>query len=50
MDAQEEKATKLAEQSAAELIEVLPDPVADIVPYDGADAAMKAETQKTKMR
>ncbi len=43
MDAQEEKATKLAEQMKADLVEVLPDPVADIVPYDGADAALKAE-------
>ena len=46
MDAQTEKATKLAEETAADLIEVLPDPVADIVPYDAADAAQKAEIDR----
>ena len=30
MDAQTEKATKLAEETAAELVEILPDPVADL--------------------
>jgi len=34
----EDKATRLAEQTAAEIVEVLPDPVADIVPYDAAGA------------
>ena len=37
----EEKATKLAEEATA-LVEVLPDPVADIVPYEGADPDEKA--------
>ena len=41
MDTQEAKATQLAEESAA-LVEVLPDPVADIVPYDAANAEEKA--------
>jgi len=34
----EDKATKLAEQAAAEIVEVLPEPVANIVPYDAAVA------------
>ena len=34
----EEKAVKLAEAASTELIEVLADPVADIVPYEAADA------------
>jgi len=38
----EEKATKLAEQTAAEIVEVLPEPVADIVPYDAAGAEERA--------
>ena len=32
----EEKAAKLAEEAATELVEVLPEPVANIVPYDQA--------------
>lgn len=46
MDAQTEKATKLAEEAAAEIVEVLPDPVADLVPYDAADAEQKAEIDR----
>ena len=42
----EEKATKLAEQTKAEIIEVLPEPSADIVPYDAADATAKAEIDR----
>ena len=38
----EEKAAKLAEEAATDLIEVLPEPVANIVPYDQADADEKA--------
>ncbi|MEM1297956.1 MAG: toxic anion resistance protein [Pseudomonadota bacterium] len=40
----EQKATALAEESA-QLIEVLPEPVADLVPYEGADDAQKAEIE-----
>ncbi|MEO1492854.1 MAG: toxic anion resistance protein [Pseudomonadota bacterium] len=45
MDATQEKATKIAEQTKEELVDVLPEPVADVVPYDAADAAQKAEIQ-----
>ena len=41
MDTVEAKATKLAEESA-QLVEVMPDPVADIVPYDAASAEERA--------
>ncbi|MEM6623036.1 MAG: toxic anion resistance protein [Pseudomonadota bacterium] len=46
MDATQEKATALAEQTKAELVEVLPDPVADIVPYEGADPTTKSEIDR----
>ena len=46
MDATQEKATKLAELSEAELIAALPEPVADIVPYEGASEELKVEIEK----
>ncbi len=45
MDTTQEKATALAEQSK-ELVEVLADPVADLVPYEGADPETKAEIDR----
>ena len=41
MDTQEAK-VKVLEQEAAELVEVMPEPVADIVPYDAANAEERA--------
>ena len=41
----EDKATALAEETKT-LVEVLPEPVADIVPYDAADAAQKQEIDR----
>ncbi|MEM7742510.1 MAG: toxic anion resistance protein [Pseudomonadota bacterium] len=45
MDTTQEKATALAEQSK-ELVEVLADPVADLVPYEGAVPETKAEIDR----
>ena len=41
----EDKVTALAEETKT-LVEVLPEPVADIVPYDAADAAQKQEIDR----
>ena len=51
MDATQEKAVKLAEQTAAEIVEVLPEATADIVPYEGADTELKAaiETRMSEL-
>ena len=46
MDAQTEKATKLAEATAAEVVAVLPEPVGDVVPYEQADPEQKAEIER----
>jgi uncharacterized protein YaaN involved in tellurite resistance len=46
MDARQEKATKLAEELAgAGELATLPDPAADVVAYDAADPAVKAEIE-----
>ncbi|MEM1161645.1 MAG: toxic anion resistance protein [Pseudomonadota bacterium] len=41
----EEKATALAEETAT-LVDVLPEPVADIVPYDAAEAEERADIER----
>ncbi len=46
MDPIEEKAVKVAEQAKAELIEVLPEVSADIVPIEEADPTMRSEIER----
>ena len=45
MDAQTEKATKLAEATAAEIVAVLPEPAGDLVPYEQADPELRSPTR-----